>query len=283
MTAEPAHFDLSGVSLRYNGQLALSDVDLRIAAGEAVAFVGPSGAGKTSLLHLLNGTRRASAGHIAVSGRELDRLSRAELATLRSRIGFVHQNLSLVPNLRASQNVLAGRVGREGLFTSLRNLLWPRRAALAEVHRLLERVGIADKLFERTDRLSGGQRQRVAIARALYQEPSALLADEPVSSVDPARARDTIELLTQISREESLTLCVSLHSLELAREYFARLVGLRDGRIVFDRPSEQVGEDELQALFTLHPVPSASQDSGLRTKPHARGLAGPHTERDEGG
>jgi len=265
MTAPPTHFDLSGVSLAYHeqaDQAALRDIDLRIAKGEAVALVGPSGAGKTSLLSLLNGTRRATSGRVAVSGRALDGLTRGELTRLRASIGFVHQHLGLVPNLRASQNVLAGRVGREGLLASLRSLLWPRREALAEVHGLLERVGIGDKLFERTDRLSGGEQQRVALARALYQGPSALLADEPVSSVDPARARDTIELLTRISREEDLTLCVSLHSVELARQYFGRLIGLRDGRIVFDRPSRALFELNRNGAWKEGAPPTPRDDGG---------------------
>jgi phosphonate transport system ATP-binding protein len=119
------------------------------------------------------------------------------------------------------------------------------------VYELLERVGIPEKLFERTDRLSGGQQQRVALARALFQKPVALIADEPVSSVDPARARDTIELLTRISREEGLTLCMSLHNFELAREHLPRLFGLRDGKVVFDRASGEIGDEQFDMLYTL--------------------------------
>jgi phosphonate transport system ATP-binding protein len=130
-------------------------------------------------------------------------------------------------------------------------MLFPARAAVRRVHRILERVGIPEKLYERTDTLSGGQRQRVAIARALYQEPEALLADEPVSSVDPARARDAVGLLAAISREEGLTLCVSLHNLALAREFFPRLVGLRHGRIAFDRPTDELDDDDFAALYDL--------------------------------
>ena len=114
-----------------------------------------------------------------------------------------------------------------------------------------DRVGIPEKLYERTDRLSGGQRQRVAIARALFQEPEALLADEPVSSVDPARARDTVALLADINRREGLTLCVSLHNLELARAFFPRLIGMRAGRIVFDRPTTELTDDVFASLYEL--------------------------------
>jgi phosphonate transport system ATP-binding protein len=120
-----------------------------------------------------------------------------------------------------------------------------------EAHAVLERVGIPEKLYERTERLSGGQQQRVAVARALFQEPEALLADEPVSSVDPARARATVNLLSALARERGLTLVVSLHHLEIARAFFPRLVGLRSGRIVFDRATAELPDDEIRSLYQL--------------------------------
>jgi phosphonate transport system ATP-binding protein len=218
-----------------------------------VAFVGPSGAGKTTLLRLLNGTVRPSAGTVAVDGRPLAALPPAELRRLRARIGFVHQDFGLVPNLRVLHNVLAGRLGAQSFLGSLRCFLVPPRRAVVEVHALLERVGIPEKLYEPARRLSGGQRQRVAVARALFQRPGALLADEPVSSVDPARARDTVGLLVEVCRERGLTLVVSLHDLGLAREFFPRLVGVRRGRIAFDRASAAMAEEEFAALYDLAP------------------------------
>lgn len=250
----PSAFRLDGVSVRFGACCALRDVDLSVEAGEAVALVGPSGAGKSTLLRLLNGTQRADTGRVLLDGDDLSRLSRRALKRVRAAIGFIHQDLSLVPNLRVSQNVMAGRMGRSSFPASVRSMLFPARVDVEKAHALLERVGIPEKLFARTDRLSGGQQQRVALARALFQEPVALLADEPVSSVDPARARDTVELLTRISREEGLTLCMSLHNLDLARAYFPRLVGLREGRVVFDRPAEAVGEAQLHALYDLAPA-----------------------------
>lgn len=249
----PSAFQLQGVSVHFGRHAALSEIDLSIRAGEAVALVGPSGAGKSTLLRLLNGTQRADQGRVLVDGEALSELSRSALKRVRAAIGFIHQDLSLVPSLRVSQNVMAGRMGRTSFATSLRAMFFPARADVQQAHDLLERVGIPEKLFERTDRLSGGQQQRVALARALFQQPVALLADEPVSSVDPARARNTVELLTRISREEGLTLCMSIHNLELARAHFPRLVGLRGGRIVFDRASEAVGDAELHALYDLAP------------------------------
>jgi len=244
-------FHLSGASVTYGSIVALDSIDLQIRQGEAVGFVGLSGAGKTTLFRLLNGMVRPTEGTVQVNGDNLAALSLEELRQVRAQIGFVHQDLSLIPNLRVLHNVLAGRLGRLSLLQGIRTLFFPPRSDVHEIYDILERVGIPEKLYERTDRLSGGQRQRVAIARALFQQPKGLLADEPVSSVDPARARSAVSLLTDISREEGLTLCVSLHNLQLAREFFPRLVGLRQGRIVFDRATEEVEEEELQALYDL--------------------------------
>ena len=251
MKSQSAAFELHGASVVYGGRPALEPTDLEIEPGEAVALVGPSGSGKTTLLRLFNAALRPSSGSVCVDSRDLAQLGGSELRVLRSKIGFVHQDLCLVPNLRVVQNVIAGRLGRMGFFESARAMFVPSAVDVERAARILERVGIGDKLYQRTDQLSGGQRQRVAIARALYQDPGALLADEPVSSVDPARARDTVALLTEISRERGLTLVVSIHDVELARAFFPRLVGLRRGRIVFDSPAARVGQPELAALYAI--------------------------------
>lgn len=244
-------FELEAVSVSYGTRAVLGAVDLVVAPGELVALVGPSGAGKTTLLRLLNATVRPTAGRVRAGERDLAELAPGELRELRSRIGFVHQDHALVPNLRVSQNVVSGRIGRMGFFESVRAVVAPRRADLERAAEILERVGIGEKLFQRTDTLSGGQRQRVAIARALFQDPAALVCDEPVSSVDLARARDTVELLTSLARERGLTLVVSLHDVELAREFFPRLVALRAGCVRFDRRARDVSSNELAELYQL--------------------------------
>lgn len=244
-------FELDDVTVQFPAVTALQRVTMRVSVGEQVALVGPSGSGKTTLLRLLNGTIRPTSGRVRVHEQDTGQLSSSQLRQLRARIGFVHQDLSLVPNIRVLQNVLTGRMGRASLARSFRTMLLPSRTETAEVHGLLERVGVEEKLYQRTDKLSGGQQQRVAIARALYQQPDAILADEPVSSVDPARARDTVRLLTEISNDEGLTLCMSLHNLGLAREFFPRLIGLRHGEIVFDRLTKDLSDDEFQSLYQL--------------------------------
>ena len=246
-----ASFRLDRVTVRFRGLVALDDVDLRIESGEHVALVGPSGSGKTTLLRLLNGTLRPSAGRVGVNGDDLSSLSGRALRKVRAGIGFVHQSLDLVPNLRVSQNVLSGMLGRLSFPASVRTMLFPSRRDLSRVHEILDRVGVGEKLFERPDRLSGGQQQRIAIARALMQDPVALLADEPVASVDPARARDTVELLARLANRSGATLLMSLHNLDLARLSFPRMVGLRRGRVLFDRPTADVSEEEYRALYRL--------------------------------
>ncbi len=235
----------------------LRGIDLRIGAGELLAVVGPSGAGKTTLLRILSGALFPARGRALVDGQCLadllqgSREQRRQLRAHRSRLGFVHQDHALVPNLRVVQNVVAGRFGQRGLWRALRSLVRPDQGDSEEVLRVLERVGIGAKMFHRTDTLSGGQQQRVAIARALFQHPTALLADEPVASVDPARARALVQLLVAVAAEIGLTLVVSLHDLGLAREFFPRLVGLREGGVIFDGCGADLAQSEVDALYLL--------------------------------
>lgn len=246
-----AQFELRDVDVSFADTAALAGVSLVIEPGELVAFVGASGAGKTTLLRLLNASVEPDGGAVAIEGRNPFEASFAELRRLRRRIGYIHQQLHLIPNLRVIHNVLFGRLGEWSLSRSLREFLFPSQAAVEEAYALLQRVGIGEKLYERTDRLSGGQQQRVAIARALFQKPRALIADEPVSSVDPARARDTISLLSDLARQNETTLCVSLHNFELACEFFPRLIGLHHGSVVFDCPPDEVSPAQRQALYRI--------------------------------
>lgn len=244
-------FRLGGVDVAYEGVVALRAITCSIGRGERVGLVGPSGSGKTTFLRCLNGMVTPSAGKVRVLGADPGALAEPDLRMLRGRIGFVPQDLGLVPNLRVVQNVVAGGFGKQGLFGAMRSSLFPSWREKERVHSILQRVGVGEKIFQRTDRLSGGQQQRVAVARALYQAPEAILADEPVSSVDPARARDTVGLLTEVAEEEGMTLVMSLHNLGLAREFFPRLIGLREGRVVFDAPSGSLPDGAFDRLYSL--------------------------------
>ena len=243
--------EVVGATVRFGSTVALDGVDLEIGAGESVALVGPSGSGKTSLLRLLGAVLSPTEGRVLIDGRNVADRRVGELRALRSRIGTVPQDLRLVPELRVYQNVVAGRVGQRSLLGLARDLIHPAGSTLETVHELLESVGIEEKLYHRVDQLSGGQRQRVALARALYQEPEVLLADEPVSSVDPARARDALGLICRVAAERRLTLVASLHHLELAREFFPRLVGVRRGRIAFDSRREDLDDAAFERLYSL--------------------------------
>jgi len=239
---------VNDVSHQFGATRALLRVAFDIAPGEQVALIGASGSGKSTLLRLLGLQQKPSSGNISVLGCDLKTAKSEELRTTRSRVGMLPQDLGLVPNLRVVQNVVLGRSGRRNLTTTIRDLLWPRKADREEIFKILERMGVAAKMYDRTDSLSGGQQQRVALSRTLYQGAEILLADEPLSSVDPARARDVLELLTGLSNEQGSTLIVSLHQVALAREFFPRVIGLKGGEVVFDG---QPDEAQLSSLYDL--------------------------------
>jgi len=186
-----------------------------------------------------------------VLGNALEKTSGRNLKKLRSKIATIPQNLALVESLRVWQNIITGQIGERGFLGNLIDLIFASKNKILEIHSILERLGIEEKLFETTSNLSGGQKQRVALGRALYQNPQAILADEPVSSVDPARAANLVQLLNQISQEENITLVMSLHNLELAKAHFPRLIGLRNGRVKFDSAPEDLNEHKFKELYTL--------------------------------
>ena len=230
-----------------DGTVAVDDVTLDIQAGERVAVIGPSGAGKTTLFRLLNATLRPTSGNLQFDEADLARLSGRRLRQLRRRIGTVYQQHNLVPQLRVIHNVLAGRLGRWSLAKALLSLISPQERSVALI--ALEQVGIPEKLFSRTAYLSGGQQQRVAIARVLVQDPEVILADEPVSSVDPSLGRTIIELLIQLAEGHQKTLVANLHAVDLALDFFPRVIGFRQGRAVFDLPAAAVTDKVLADLY----------------------------------
>jgi phosphonate transport system ATP-binding protein len=253
----PPSCELTGVKLAYGDVTAVADLSLRVAPGETVALVGPSGAGKTSLLRMLAGMLPASSGTVCLQGQPVDGLS----GDLPRLVGMMQQRLELVGELAVKHNVQAGALGRWGVLRSLAALLLPLEYPPARA--AAERVGLTDKFGVRVARLSGGEQQRVALARLLVQDPAVMLADEPVAALDPALAEDLVALLCALAREGDRTLVASLHTPELARAHFDRLVGLRAGQLTFDLPSDQVGAGDLAALYErASPAPAASSPSG---------------------
>ena len=235
-TSEPA-IELRSVDVRIDDSPLLSGIDLAVAPGEQVAIIGPSGAGKTTLLRLCGGVLWPSAGHVVVLGKTTGMLGAGSTCRLRKQVGFLYQHDNLIPGLRVAHNVLMGNLGRWSLAKAVWSLLFP--VDLASAHEALQRVELGHKLWAMPGELSGGEQQRVAIARLLVQDPRILLCDEPVSSLDIRLGRDVVRLITTISRERNRTMLVSLHTLDLLREGFDRVVALRRGRIVWQgRPNE---------------------------------------------
>lgn len=244
-------YEIRSASYRYAQSMALDDVSLSFREGECVALVGPSGSGKTTLLRLLNASLFPTSGQVLIEGREPSKLPFRELRQLRSRIGFVHQSLDLVSVLRVVQNVLLGKVAVQSTLGTLRSMVWPRRVELEAAYGVLKQVGIESKLFERTDRLSGGEQQRVAIARALYQKARVILADEPISSVDPARGQAVVDMMIGLAKSNQTTCIVGLHHFGLAKAMFPRIVALRSGKVLFDLPSGDVTSDHERELYAI--------------------------------
>jgi phosphonate transport system ATP-binding protein len=242
-------FELNDAHVRFADVHALDGISLSVKIGERIALVGPSGAGKSTLLGLLNGSVLPTAGRARVLGQDLATLSGRARRQVQRQIGTVYQHLHLVGNLRVLHNVNAGHLGRWSFAKAAWSLMHPLQ--IEEARHALQAVGIPEKLHARTDTLSGGQQQRVAIARVLAQNPVAILADEPISSIDPERSREIMDLLRDLCQRLNKTLVVSLHTLAFAYSHVDRIVGLRAGRIIFDTSPAQVSQTMLDALYKI--------------------------------
>lgn len=240
-------FVLNNISKSYGEMKALSSLSLIIEKGERVALIGSSGAGKTTLLNILANTIKPEEGEVIIDGLPIKAFNSPK--QFADKVGIIRQQFDLVGQLTVIHNVLAGKLKDWGIFKSLISLVFPQEKHLAV--KALERVGIADKIHEKTMNLSGGEQQRVALARLLIQKPQAILADEPVASLDPARAEDILYMLAKLASEENQTLIASLHSIEYVKKYFNRIIALRAGRISFDLPVELVTEELLASLYEL--------------------------------
>jgi phosphonate transport system ATP-binding protein len=250
------------------GYRALDGVVLEVARGERVAVIGPSGAGKTSLLRVLGTALRPTEGAIAIDGANPWALQRAALRRLRSGIGRIHQAPPLPPRQRLVTAVLAGRLGMWGFWKGIGSLVYP--ADIAGALEVLARLDLSERLFDRCDRLSGGQLQRVGVARVLYQRPELILADEPVSSLDPQLADLTVGELNREAQARGVTLVASLHAVDLALKWFPRVVGLREGAVQFDCPPVRVTEAMLHELYGTESGGIPTQDYRPIERPEPR-------------
>ena len=247
--------ELEGVAARHpaaraGAAPALQPLSLRVAAGEQVAVIGPSGGGKTTLLQALACALPPSAGRLRLGGQDPWTLPRSELQRLRGRLFLAPQVPPLPPRQRVVTAVLAARLPSMSLWQSLGSLFHPNDIPAA--HAALAAFDLADKLFDRVDRLSGGERQRVGLARALLSPASLWLVDEPLSALDPARSRGAMNTLVRQAQQRGVTLVATLHQVEMALEHFPRILALREGRLVFDLPAAQVTRAQLEQLYAQH-------------------------------
>ncbi|MEX1236230.1 MAG: phosphonate ABC transporter ATP-binding protein [Roseovarius sp.] len=249
------------LSKSYGTTQALRGLSLDVAPGEFVVLLGPSGAGKSTVFRCVTGLTRPTGGQIAVHGHPMHVLTGQALRLARRDIGLIFQQFNLVARLSALDNVLAGRLGHVPTWrVALRSFeRSDRQAALAN----LDKVGLLQQAYQRADSLSGGQQQRVAIARVLTQQSKLLLADEPVSSLDPEAANITLKLLRLLCREQGIGVLCSLHQVELARKFADRIVGMRAGEVVLEGPPDRFSHRDLEALYLdAHSTPVAQRTTG---------------------
>ena len=228
-----------------NGSPALKGVDLKINKGEFVSILGPSGSGKTTLLRTINGLETSSSGEIYFNN---IKIVNHNISDVQKKTGMIFQEFNLVNNLTAINNVLTGLLNSSNKFLSLFYLFSKKQKI--EALRSLETVGLLEKSHNRSDELSGGQRQRVGIARAIIKKPLLLLADEPVASLDPKSSNLILSLLKKINQEFGTTILCNLHQVDLAKKYSDRVVGLIDGKIIFDEKSVNINQAYLKKIYT---------------------------------
>jgi phosphonate transport system ATP-binding protein len=240
--------DIIDLSKRYpTGTQALSGIHFRVDHPQVIAIIGPSGAGKSTLIRCINRLVQPSKGQIVLHDTDITRLGRRGLRRARRRMGMIFQEYNLVERLTVMENVLSGRLGYVSFWRAYRRKFPP--ADVSAAFELLERVGLKGYHNTRADALSGGQRQRVGIARALMQAPDLLLVDEPTASLDPKTSRQIMRLLTELVKERGTPALVNIHDVALAQTFSDRIIGLRNGRIVFDGVSDQVTEAVLTEIY----------------------------------
>lgn len=252
-----AQFEVHEVSKHFGTTKALNQISFTISRGETVALIGPSGAGKSTLLNLLAGSIVPDSGSYKLCGKGIELYKGPK--ELAQTIGIIRQQFDLIGELAVIHNVLVGMFGKWHTAKSLLSLIIPQ-----DKHKAVEaltKLGMADKLYQKTATLSGGQQQRVAMARLMVQNPEAILADEPIASLDPVLAEDLIQGLVRMKNENQGTLIASLHSVDIAKRYFKRIIGLRAGEVYFDLPVENVTDELLKTLYEANHIIAASEQN----------------------
>jgi len=230
-----------------SGDIALADVSLDVSGSETVAIIGPSGAGKSTLVRCLNRLVEPTSGTVRLDGVDVTALPEKRLPEIRRDMGMIFQEYNLIERLTVMENVLSGRLGYLSSWRAFRRD-FPQHD-VDRAFEILDRVGLSGFENNRADELSGGQRQRVGIARAVIQEPKLMLVDEPTSSLDPETSRDVMDLLTELAADEGVPVLLNIHEVDLAVEYADRIVGLTNGRVVYDGPASGVDESIEDTIY----------------------------------
>lgn len=230
-----------------NGSKGLQNVNLTINKGEFIAIIGLSGAGKSTLIRTINRMIDITEGNLIVNGKEVNTLTGKELRKFRRNIGMIFQSFNLVTRTSVIKNVLTSKVPDISFVRSLFGIF--TKEEKLQALEALDKVGILEKAFTRVDQLSGGQQQRVALARTLAQNPEIILADEPVAALDPITSKKVMDDFKKINRELNISILINIHHLDLALNYADRIIGIRDGRIVYDGKSEEVTEEVLENIY----------------------------------
>lgn len=230
-----------------NGVKGLDNINLKIDQGEFVAIIGLSGAGKSTLIRTINRMIDITSGKLTVNGKEVNNLKGKELRKFRRKIGMIFQSFNLVTRTSVIKNVLTAKVPDISFVRSAFSIF--TKDEKLQALEALDKVGIVEKAFIRADQLSGGQQQRVALARTLAQNPEIILADEPVAALDPITARRVMEDFRKINKEMNISILINIHHVELALNYADRIIGIRDGKIVYDGKAEDVTEEILDDIY----------------------------------
>jgi phosphonate transport system ATP-binding protein len=238
---------VEGLTKAFGPLLAVNDVSFEVPSGQMLGIIGRSGAGKSTLLRLINRLAEPTAGAVHYGATEVTALSGRRLRLWRRQCAMIFQQFNLVPRLDVLTNVLMGRLSYQPTARSLLKLFTAEERALALV--TLDRVEMAPSILQRADSLSGGQQQRVAIARALVQQPRVILADEPIASLDPRNATRVMEILRNINRDDGITVICNLHTIDTARAYCDRLIGIRAGRVVFDGVAQALDHAGIRDIY----------------------------------
>lgn len=240
--------EFNNVSKIYpNGTKGLDNVNLKIDKGEFVAIIGLSGAGKSTLIRTINRMIDITDGSLIVNGKDVRSLKGKQLREFRRKIGMIFQSFNLVTRTTVIKNVLTAKVPEISFIRSVFGIF--TKEEKIQALEALDKMGIVDKAFIRADQLSGGQQQRVALSRTLAQNPEIILADEPVAALDPITARKVMEDFKKINKEMDISILINIHHVELALNYADRIVGIRDGKIVYDGPSSDVTEEILESIY----------------------------------